>query len=339
MPVRDGARYLGGALSSLLRTGHPTFELIVVDDGSTDDSVVIAKAACRRHPNLILLQQPAQGVAAALEHGRCHARAKLIARMDADDLAAPERLARQMAAFEADAELVLLGTAVDKINERGRTVGRSVYPTGHDNLVRELAVRNPFIHSTVMMRAATVESVGGYRQFFEAAEDYDLWLRLAERGRIANLRERLGAHRSHVNSVTRRAAVRQAFSAALARRCAAARRRGDPDPADGMEQPLDLYVGAAAPVAFACDARLFQTLAFADEATFTIRSPTRDDINLLLQGQLPTVEAKLAHAALSNVLRRDAVPAGIKRRDVFMALVRRGPLWTVKEAVGWVLTP
>ena len=235
LPVRNGARFVQRAIQSALDSQEPSRELIIVDDGSNDASSEIIEAASRRDARIVALRQPQSGIVAALERGRSHARAPLIARLDADDLAYSERLARQVDAFSRNPDLALLGTAVDKIDEAGRTIGRIAYPTSPSELKRELWLRNPFVHSAVMFRADRVKEVGGYRTFFEAAEDYDLWFRLSERWEIGNLAECLGALRIHDDTVTRRRTARQALSAALVRRCAAARRdeRAEPIPFAG----------------------------------------------------------------------------------------------------------
>lgn len=325
VPVRNGARYLQATLASLAAVREPALEIVVVDDGSTDATPAIVAAAAAADPRIVPLVQPAAGLVATLEHARGRASAPLLARLDADDLAYPQRFAAQLASFRSDPDLVLLGTAADRIDTRGCVTGRVRYPPSHDALVRELQRRNPFIHSTVMMRADVVAAVGGYRRFFLAAEDYDLWLRLCERGRIGNLTERLGGYRQHAGSVTRRMALRQAFSAALARRCAAARRRGEPDPSEGLAEALDFAAAPPDAGAFAAECRTFRALAFAEAATFATRTPDADDVAELVAIPGDAPDAGLAQMALLNIVRHDAAPPGFGRGRLVAALVAIDP--------------
>lgn len=325
LPVRNGAQYLEATLESLRAAREPVLEILVVDDGSTDTTPAIVAAAAGRDPRIVALAQPGLGLVAALEHARGRATAPFLARLDADDLAYPQRFARQLAAFRSDPDLVLLGTAADRIDADGRATGRLSYPETHQALVGELQRRNPFIHSTVMMRAAAAAAAGGYRRFFLAAEDYDLWLRLAERGRVGNLPERLGAWRRHGASVTGQMALRQAFAAALARRCAELRRRGEPDPSDGWAEPIDFADPAQDAGAFAAECRRFRALAFAEPTAFATRPPTGADIGELLAARRGAADARLAQAALLNILRRNAAPAGTSRARLVAAAIAIDP--------------
>jgi GT2 family glycosyltransferase len=325
LPVRNGAQYLEATLESLRAVREPALEILVVDDGSTDATPALVAAAAARDSRIVPLAQPGLGLVRALELARHRAAAPLLARLDADDLAYPERFARQLAAFRGDPELVLLGTAADRIDAAGRVTGRLYYPETHAALLGELQRRNPFIHSTVMLRADAVAAAGGYRRFFLAAEDYDLWLRLAERGRIGNLPERLGAWRQHGASVTGTMALRQAFAAALARRSAALRRRGEPDPSDGRAEPIDFADPAEDAGAFAAECRRFRALAFAEPATLAARAPSGADISELLATRRGAPEATLAQAALVNILRGGAASQGASRARLLAAAVAIDP--------------
>ena len=209
LPVRNGERFVEAAIGSIMREREPSREMIVVDDGSSDGTPAILAGLRRKDSRIVIASQPATGIVAALERGRRYARAPLVARLDADDIAYPGRLAAQVAAFEADPDLVLLGTALDRIGEAGgRPRGAITYPTEHERIVEILPQANVFSHSSVMMRRKAVEAAGGYRSFFTGAEDYDLWLRLAEQGKVGNLAARLGAYRVHEDSVSARPALR-----------------------------------------------------------------------------------------------------------------------------------
>lgn len=310
IPVRNGERYLAEALDGMLADDTPTREVIIVDDGSSDGTAAILEARAARDRRIVAVRQPPTGVVAAQELARRHAQAPLIARLDADDIAYPGRLARQVAAFRAEPALVLLGSAVDRIDERGTRNGLISYATSHEELVAILPRANAFVHSSIMMRSEAVAAAGGYRSLFSGSEDYDLWLRLAERGRIGNLADRLGAYRVHNQSFSERWRLRQTFSAALARRCAALRRAGQPDPGDARDM-VDLDAEPAPDDPLAEDIRLFRALAFAERETFDRRRPTDADAELLLSRSLLHAEKRLAQAALANMIRLKVRPPSL----------------------------
>ena len=173
-----------------------------------------------------LIRQSPQGIVAALNRAVDAARAPYLARLDADDRARPERLGRQLAYMQANRHVGLLGSFAETIDAAGNILGRLTPPSDAAKLLRVLGRTNPLIHSSIMMRTALVRQAGGYRTAFRAAEDYDLWLRMAETGGIAVLPEILIQFRLHDANLSRLDAMRQSFSVRLAQRSAAARRRG-----------------------------------------------------------------------------------------------------------------
>jgi glycosyltransferase involved in cell wall biosynthesis len=193
MAVRDGMPWVTEAVRSVLVQTLADLELIVVDDGSADATAeVLAAIADRR---LHLEKRGREGLTRALNHALTRARAPLVARLDADDVALPERLARQVAFLERHAEIGVLGTAAREIGADGRDV-RVVRPPTDDAAIRRALIRrNPMLHSTVMIRRALLERVGGYDESFPVAQDYDLWLRLMPHTRLANLAEPLVVRR------------------------------------------------------------------------------------------------------------------------------------------------
>jgi glycosyltransferase involved in cell wall biosynthesis len=245
MPVRNGARWLHEAVDSVLDQEFRDFELVIVDDGSDDDTVGLLVRCARDDDRVRVLRQPPQGIVAALNLGIAASRAPYLARLDADDVARPDRLAQQLAFIERHDRVDVVGSAAHVIDEGGAVIGRIAPPTDPDKLARHLHRGNPIVHSSVMMRTDSVHRLGGYRKAFGAAEDYDLWLRMAENGGIANLGEYLVSLRRHDASVSRRNAVRQSFSVRLAQRSAAARRTGADDPAAALVEPPDWWTAEA----------------------------------------------------------------------------------------------
>jgi hypothetical protein len=140
-------------------------------------------------------RQEAAGLTRALVRALGRARAPLLARLDADDLARPERFARQRAFLEAHAEIGLLGTGAVETDAAGRELRRVIPPAADEALRWALIRRNPFVHSSVIMRREAVERAGGYDPAFAVAQDYDLWMRMSRVTRLANLPEPLVVRR------------------------------------------------------------------------------------------------------------------------------------------------
>jgi glycosyltransferase involved in cell wall biosynthesis len=193
MAVFDGAPWVGGAVASLLSQTLADLEVIVVDDGSTDMTPAILSAF--RDARLRVERQERVGLTCSLVRALDLARAPLVARLDADDTAVPERLARQRHFLDANPQVGLLGTGAREVDLEGRLVA-IVRPPPDDAAIRRVLIRrNPFVHSSVMMRRSAVERAGGYDPAFAVAQDYDLWMRLARVTRLANLSEPLVTRR------------------------------------------------------------------------------------------------------------------------------------------------
>lgn len=188
MPVRDGALYLAEAIESLEEQAFDDFEVIVVDDGSRDETPRILEDWARRSARVTVMSGPRRGIAKALMAALDSARAPLVARMDADDVALQKRLLAQVQTLEAHPDIAVLGTHV-RIVPRGAalTNGMRRYEawlsslTTPEELERDLFVESPLCHPSVMARRQALMAVGGYREL-DGPEDYDLWLRLARQG-------------------------------------------------------------------------------------------------------------------------------------------------------------
>ncbi len=206
MPVYNAARYLQPALDSITAQTLTEFELIAVDDGSTDDSLDILHRHAARDPRLRVIAQANTGIVGALNTGLAVARGGLIARMDADDEAVPQRFARQVERFRTEPGLVALGSAVTFMDADGRSVQACPRSLEHAAIERALLHGDggALIHPAVMFRADALRRAGGYRDFQREAryyEDLDLYLRLARTGTLANLPETLLRYRVHAESI------------------------------------------------------------------------------------------------------------------------------------------
>lgn len=212
MPVRDGARFLGAALASILGQTFDGFELIVVDDASTDATAEIVRGHRDSRLAYLCNETPA-GLPKSLNRALDAARGEYLARMDGDDVAAPERLAAQVGFLEANPEVGVLGTACRLIDETGAPL-RTVDMPATDLAIRwRSLIGNPFLHPTVMLRRAVVEKGGlRYDESLATAQDYELWLRLLARARGANLAEPFLSLRVHAGSMSATRAADQAAS-------------------------------------------------------------------------------------------------------------------------------
>ncbi len=236
MPVRDGAAYLQAAASSILTQTLDALELLVVDDGSTDATPSILAQLEAADARIRVLRQGPEGLVAALNRGLREAKAPLVARMDADDVAAPNRLELQLAAMESGVALV--GSAWRVIGPGG-AVRRVVQPPLSDADLRAALGKACVIgHPTVMMRRDPVLDLGGYRPAFLLAEDYDLWLRLLDRHLVMCLPEVLLDYREHPGQAAWRNLQQRIVSEMGAIAAHACRQSGRPDHGDG-DAPID----------------------------------------------------------------------------------------------------
>jgi hypothetical protein len=204
IPVYDGQRYIGEALDSVIAQDFSDLEVLVVDDGSTDGSAEIVQRYARIDRRVRLERLPRHGgVAVALQHGLSQAQGEQIVRLDADDIAAPGRVRKQVGCLEARPEVVLVGGAYDLIDAAGHRFDLVRGPTDERELRWWLLFGNVFCHSTVAFRRDAARAVGGYRAGL-TIEDYDLWIRLAAYGGIAMIDEVMAQRRVHDRNLTAR---------------------------------------------------------------------------------------------------------------------------------------
>lgn len=201
MSVYNGERYLREAIDSILAQKFTDFELLVIDDGSTDRTLEIV--CSYPDPRIRVLAEHHRGLVSALNRGLAEARGPYIARMDADDVSLPTRLMKQVTFLEDHQDVVMVGSWARLIDEYSLPTGVSrMTPAGDRQLHVALCATNQFVHGSVMMRREAVLALRGYRPAFETTEDYDLWLRLAAVGKLANLAEPLYELRIHESSKT-----------------------------------------------------------------------------------------------------------------------------------------
>jgi glycosyltransferase involved in cell wall biosynthesis len=210
MPVYNEERYVAEAVESVLAQTFADFEFIIIDDGSRDRSLAILEGFAARDPRIRLVSRPNTGIVKALNQGLAMATGELVARMDADDVAMPERLARQRDYLADHPECVMVGSRVLVIDPSGLPLTVMSDVLTHEQIVDGfLADRGQLVyHPSVMYRRRVVLDIGAYRDIFDEAEDLDLFLRLAEVGRVVNLEEPLLKYREHLAKSSRAKVVR-----------------------------------------------------------------------------------------------------------------------------------
>lgn len=271
MSVHDDAATVGAAIESILAQTFRDFEFLIVDDGSTDGSGAIIDAFAAADPRIRAIHQPNRGLIASLNRLVADARGDLIARMDGDDISLAGRFAAQVAFLDAHPDHGVLGTNTNEIDEADRiTRCTDLHPLDHAAVDAALRHRSPVAHSSVMMRTGVVRAVGGYRAAYRHCEDYDLWLRLSERTRIANLPDRLLLYRRSGGQVSVRHVVEQQTGAVIARLAHHERLAGRPDPTDGLDRlpsiaGLDALFGRSG-VASEVRGSLARTIVYSREA-------------------------------------------------------------------------
>lgn len=207
MNVYNGERYLAEAIDSILTDSYSDFEFVIVDDGSTDTTPQILAEAAARDPRVVLLRNdPNRGIVASANRGLSVARGAYIARLDSDDVSLPGRLARQVAALDADPSIALVSMNYESIDATGTPLGRS-HRDHPSSVINYLLHFSNAIggHSQVMFRASVVRALNGYDPTCAASLDYDLWSRIACVGRIVVLPELGMRYRVHAGNFTTRA--------------------------------------------------------------------------------------------------------------------------------------
>ena len=204
MPVHNGARFLREAIDSILGQTFKDFELLVVDDGSTDRTAAILREVSARDSRVSVIRQERMGIPRARNRGIALARGAYVAAHDADDISLPERLAKQVDILDHHPEVAMVGSIAQWIDQRGAPLPTMAYPISDEEIRAKLHVQSCFVHGSVTFRRSCLLAVGGYREEFPLAEDVDLFFRLAERYKVANLSEVLYHWRRSDSSVSLR---------------------------------------------------------------------------------------------------------------------------------------
>ena len=212
LSVWNGENYLAEAIRSVLGQTFGDFELIIVDDGSSDGTGSILDRFQREDRRVRLFRQPHAGLVAALNHGMHFGTGEYIARMDADDICAPERFEVQVHYLDRHQDVGVCGTWIETFDSGRSEVIR--YPCDDGTIRSRLVFESALAHPSVMLRRAVIERHGlNYDAKALHAEDYDFWVRAAPFTRFANIPAALVRYRVHLQQVGRRHEEKQEISA------------------------------------------------------------------------------------------------------------------------------
>ncbi len=335
LPVHNAEAYLPEAVESILGQSLTDLELVCIDDGSTDRSPELLQSYAAQDGRVRVIRSEHAGLITALNKGLKIACAPLVARMDADDISAPDRLEKQCRRFELDPELWVLGTAEERIDAAGRSRGRSPVVTGCDAVASALRETCVICHPSVMMRREPILALGGYRAAYKHAEDYDLWLRVSEHAKLDNLDFVGLRYRKHDAGISQRCSPRQRLSTALAQATHAIRRQGLPDPTDGMAAEPDLWTCRVLDELVPAHVEFFRTLAIAFGASEAFVGA--DELELRLKSQCSDLVKQnrwLFMAALVQIIKRRPFIDPLTIRLAMMSL-RMNPGRFAKLLFAW----
>ena len=230
MDVSDGDLFLEGALASFTGQTFRDFEVVLCAHGATETTRRIIGEWQAREGRLRVIWTEALPLARAHNIAARAARAPLLARLDADDVAMPRRFELQHRLFDQDPGLDLAGSAVEVIDDSGRPICIMTNPNSHEQIHAAMPYSCPIVHSTMMVRADAFWRAGGYREGLNLSEDYDLYSRLLESSLASNLVEPLVQYRVHPASLTSSKAKRMAIASLCVGAATLARRSGTPEP-------------------------------------------------------------------------------------------------------------
>lgn len=315
LPVYNCEAFIKSSVESILNQSFKDFELIVINDGSTDFSGEILRDILKKDSRIKLIERENKGLIYTLNEGIAISRGRYIARMDADDIAMPDRLELQYLRLNTDRDIAVLGSAVLAINANGGSLGFCCHFITPEEINRFCEEDCPLIHPTVMMRKEVVVNVGGYRSAYQYCEDYDLWLRIIDEGyKIANLAKPLLCYRIHTSNISTIHQEKQRFNAVVARLSHRMRITGLTDPTVGRDK-IDSTILELFPAKIKQDLdSLFFTVQNTD-----ISSKVMSDIQLAWLDYKRLTDRKFAKHELSRFLIR-LMYGALKNKKYLFAL-------------------
>ncbi len=243
MSCYNAVRWLDEAITSVLTQSFGDFEFIVVDDGSTDETLKLVRRVSELDSRIVVVEKPNTGLADSLNVGIQKACGEWIARLDADDVCEPTRLEKQIAHVRDKPRVVFVGSGLVEIDADGNRLKTHRYPPRHAALLEHLRTARKFPpHSSAFYRTKAARVVGGYRSRIRRAQDWDLWLRLSEVGELACLPDPLVMVRKHADQISHEdTGKRQIVDSRVAITSYFLRRCNFSDPVGGEESAFEAF--------------------------------------------------------------------------------------------------
>ncbi len=205
MAVYNGEQYIKSSIDSILNQTFGDFEFIIIDDASTDATAVLIDEYTLADDRVRLMRNPSNlGLTKSLNIGIHKSKGEYIARMDAGDTSEPERFAEQVMFLDKNKDHVLVGAWAYTIDEHSKRIGEMRNATDSDCVKKMLIRHNPIVHSSIMVRKSSLERVGNYDESWKYGQDYELYFRLMNVGKLANIPKYLVSYRLSTNSITRK---------------------------------------------------------------------------------------------------------------------------------------
>ena len=207
------ARYIGDAIRSAQAQTFRDWELIVLDDASTDGTEEIVKAIAAQDERLVYVKHTQnKGIAENRNSGLELARGRYVAVLDSDDVWTDDyKLEKQVAFLNDNLTCIAVGTWVSVIDENGARIGAISYETDDASIRGRFLLRNQFAQSSIMYRLSVARIAGGYNKEYRVNDDYDLWLTMGAQGTFANIPEYAAAYREHSGGITKEKKLKAAL--------------------------------------------------------------------------------------------------------------------------------
>ena len=210
MAVYNGGDFLKKSITSILTQTYSNFEFIIINDGSTDNSQSVINLFSEEDDRIIVIHNiKNQGLTKSLNSGCRLSRGDYIARQDADDISLKTRLEEQINVMSQREAVVLLGSRAYEINDKHKVISKYF---NENEISKRIKLQNPFIHSSIMIKATIFKKLGFYNEIFSTSQDYDAWIRLSQVGSILMLNKPLVNYYINPNSISNKTKYKQCFN-------------------------------------------------------------------------------------------------------------------------------
>lgn len=200
LPVYNAEGFIAKSIESILDQSYKNFELIIINDGSTDKSLKICEEFKQKDDRIILLSKQNEGLTKALNFGIQHSSGYYIARQDADDISLRNRFQTQIK-FIKNNNLIMCGTNCEIIKKNKKKINWSI-EFSHEKIIKKLEYSNCFVHSSIIFKKEFAKQVNFYDESLRFAQDYDLWWKLSLIGKVGNIKEKLIIYNQHESSIS-----------------------------------------------------------------------------------------------------------------------------------------